>query len=153
MRGRAVAAIALVIAVGGCASATDGQIELTAEQAGDAYRSAICRIIETDGTLDAALASGDTDDIFEAARARAQLLSGRALTISEQHVWPAGAEAVWRVDEAFAAELSWVLEVADAPTATAARGIARPDLDARAALDREVRTALALPTEDAQLCS
>ncbi|SFR97869.1 hypothetical protein SAMN04487783_0153 [Agrococcus baldri] len=152
MRRAAAGAIALSVVLGGCAMQDDSLIELTPTQAAAAYRDAICRVLQTDGDVGAALTSDDHDAVFEAARARAEVLSNRGITVSEQHEWPAGAEAVWQVDEALSRELSWVLAVAGASSTAAARAVPRPDLAQRASLDQHVRAALALPADDVELC-
>jgi hypothetical protein len=151
MRRAAAAAIALSIAAGGCAMQDDGLIALSTAEAGDAYRTSMCRLLPTDGVLDAALTSGDADAILEAARTRGRLLSSRNVTVSEQHSWPTGAD-VWAVDQALADELEWVLEVANAPSPAAAGALPRPAPDRLADADAEVRAALELPADDAELC-
>ncbi len=152
MRRAVVGALALALVVSGCAPLGDGRVELSPPEAADAYRSAMCRVLETDGVLDDALEADDAEAIAEAARRRALVLSTRALTISEQHAWPAGAEAVGQVDEALAQELTWVLEVADAESVADARAMTRPDPSLRAEADRATRAGLGLPSDDAMLC-
>lgn len=153
MREGVVAALAFVLAVSGCAAVDDGRIELTQTGAADAYRSSMCRVLATDDALPSALERDDLELVLETALARAERLSNRAIVLSEQHEWPDGAEAVWRVDEALAVELEWVLAVADAPSLESARALARPDPDGRVRADAEVRSALGLPADDAELCA
>ncbi|WP_404312987.1 hypothetical protein LG314_03895 [Agrococcus terreus] len=145
------AVLAAALLLGGCA-ADVGLEPITAERAAAQHRAAMCAVLDGDGDLQAAIDRGDADAIADAALARVRQLDGVGPIGGEGEVWPVGSEAAWRVEDELRRELDWAMAVAEAGSAEGAARIPAPDAGERGRLDREVREALGLPLDDAELC-